>query len=226
MKKKITIITLLLTLLMISCTDHKELMHESFDNYKAAILNNDEKEALKYVHSNTAGYFSYIIREIKYADSSEVNSYPPKDKFTILLIRHLCTKDEILKFNRNTLMAFIIDKWSIGKKDIESLTLGKINIDKDADEDIDIATGRILSYNLKTHYYLDFYNEENLWKIDISPSYASITRGLRKMINDSGMEENECILQAIKEFSGKDPKNEIWNNVLNVRKVRIIKKPT
>ncbi|MEM6720791.1 MAG: hypothetical protein AAF611_15785 [Bacteroidota bacterium] len=222
--------TFLFTLLLISCTDKnttkssstsdKERITEVFNNFKSAILENKGTEAVSHVHKNTTGYFSYVLREAKYSDSTEVSSFPPKDKFLILLIRQFYNKEEIKKLNRKTLMAFVIDKWFIGKDDIQSLTLGKIVMDT---KEENRATARIRSYDLRTPYSVDFYKENNRWKIDLSPTYADITRGLRKMINKSGMKENEFILWAIKEFSGQAPRDNIWDKVLKIRKGRIKK---
>ncbi|MEM6687630.1 MAG: hypothetical protein AAF617_17765 [Bacteroidota bacterium] len=215
------IYSFLFALLLISCVDyeadHETRIGTNFQNLKTAILANKGSEALEYVHANTTSYFSYVLYESRYTDSSEISSYSVKDKLMILLVRHLCTKDQLSDFDRNTLMAFLIDQWTLGKNSINDVTIRHINVDKDT------ARCQVFKNNLKTGNYVDFYQVQQQWKIDISLLYRSLSQGLRELIKNSRMEENDFILNAIHEFSGRQPDSTIWKPKLK-RAVFKIKK--
>jgi hypothetical protein len=209
MTKTINILVLLL-FLTTSCNGRKKeekLVREAFDNYKSAILNDKGEEAVKFVDSRTIKYYSDILELVKNADSTQVTSLSLLDKLTVFSIRHRTPKEDILSFDGKGLLVYAIKSGMVGKNSVANNSIGEITIDNN------FAKGQFIANGQKAPFYFHFYKEEGQWKIDLTSIFSVSTMAFKKMVDDSGQNENEYLFSLLEMLTGKKPGQEIWDKV-------------
>jgi len=180
---------------------------ESFETYKDAILNDKGEIAVSSVDSRTLSYYSNILNQTKEADSTKLNSLGVIDKFTVLTMRHKASKEEILSFNGKGVLEYAIKNGMVGKNSVANTTIGEVIIDGD------FAKGQLVKNGQKAPFYFHFYKENNIWKIDITSLFSAGVMAFKKMIEDSGKNENDFFLYILEAMTGKKPSPEIWNPI-------------
>jgi hypothetical protein len=209
MKKTFTI--LLLTLALSTyCNGQKieeKSIQEAFDNYKAAILNDKGDEAVKYIDSKTIKYYSDILELAINADSSQVNCLSLFDRLMVFSIRHRISKEEVLSFDGEGLLIYAIKSGMVGKSSVSNSSIGELTIENN------YAKGQFMVNEHNTSSYLDFYLEAGQWKINLTSGFSVSILSLKKMIENSGQNENEYLFSLLEMITGKKPGQEIWNKV-------------
>lgn len=208
---KQTFITLLLiftwTTSIFGQKSEEDLVRKSFDNYKTAILNDKGEEAVKYVDSRTIKYYCDILEHVKTADSTKVERLSILDKLMVLIVRHRTSRQEILSFDGKALLIYAIKNGMVGKNSVANNSIGDVLIDSS------FAQGQFVSNGEKAPFFFHFYKEENQWKIDLTSVFPISTITIKKMVEDSGQNENEYLFFLIEMTSGKKPNSEIWNKI-------------
>lgn len=209
MTKAINILVLLLAF-TVSCKGQKKeekSVREAFDNYKSAILNDKGEEAVKYVDSRTIKYYGDILELVKNADSAKVASLSLLDKMMVFTIRHRVPKKDILSFDGKGLLVYAIKSGMVGKNSVANNSIGEVTIDND------FAKGQFIANGQKAPFYFHFYKEEGQWKIDLTSIFSVSTMAFKKMVEDSGLNENEYLFSLLEMLTGIKPGKEIWEKV-------------
>lgn len=209
MTRKISLLSLAL-IVFISCSAQKKeekAVRKSFDDYKSAILNDKGEEAVNYVDSRTISYYSEILNTTINADSLTVNSLVLMDKLMVLIIRHKTTKEDILSFDGRGLLIYAIDEGMVGKNSVANSIIGEVKIDGD------FAKGQLIANEQKTPIYYHFYKEKGEWKIDLTSIFSIGTMAFKKMVDESGQEENEYLYMLLEMSTGKKPSADIWKQI-------------
>ena len=199
-----------LLFLISSCTGQKneeKLVRNAFENYKSAILNDEGEEAVKFVDSRTIKYYSDILELVKNADSTQVTSLPLLDKLMVFTLRHKATKEEILSFDGKGLLVYAINSGMVGKNSVAKNSIGETIIDNN------FAKGQFIANGQKAPFYFHFYKEGGNWKIDLTSIFSVSTAAFKKMVTDSGQEENDYLFLLLEMTTGKKPGSEIWEKV-------------
>ena len=181
---------------------------KSFENYKNAILTDKGKIATDLVDSRTVKYYSNILKKIKTADSLEINSMGILDKITVLSMRHRATKNELLGFDGKKLLTYAFDNGMVGKNSVSNSELGEVIVNDD------FAKAEFIVNGQKTPFFFHFYKENKKWRIDITHLFMLGRVGLKKMIEDSGKEENNFVIYILEMLTGKKPTNDIWKPLI------------
>lgn len=210
MKKFVTIAAFLLTLTTRSLGQpgEEKLVRQAFDDYKSSILNDKGDEALNYIDQKTIRYYTDILEVIKNADSAKVNSLSLIDKITVFSIRHRATKEEIIKMDGKGLFVYAIKKGMVGKNSVANNTIGDVTIDKN------FAKGQLLVRGQKAPLYFHFYKEPGQWKLDLTSLFPVSNMAFKKMIEDSGENENDYLFTLLETLTGKKPGADIWKPLL------------
>jgi len=208
--KKNTFLSALLLLLSTCCLaqDDKEMIKQTFNNYKSAILNDKGEEAVNYVDSRTLKYYADILEVIKHADSSVINASSLIDKVTVLSVRHRATREEILSMDGTGLFVYAIKKGMVGKNSVMNNTIGDIKIDNG------FAKGQLLVSGQPTEIYMHFYKEQDHWKIDLTSIFPIGNAAFKDMVEEDGRPENEFIFMILEYLTGKKPGLGIWQPLL------------
>lgn len=205
--------TILFSILLIttsSCIGQentKKLVNDAYNNYKTAILNDKGEEAVKYVDSRTIKYYNDILELVKNADSVTVTNLSILDKLMVFTIRHTSTKKDILSFDGKGLLIYAIKNGMVGKNSVSNNTIGEIKIDSN------FAKGQFITNGQKTNFYFHFYKEDEQWKIDLTSIFPLSTLAFKKLVTDSGQNENDYLFSLLEILTGIKPGKEIWNKL-------------
>ena len=204
MKRIITLIFLIFLAIKSHSQSDKELVLKSFENYKNAILTDKGKLAADFVDSRTMNYYSTILDKVKTADSLELDSMGIIDKLTVLTMRHRVEKKDLLNFNGKDLFVYAIDNGMVGKNSVVNAELGDIVTNGDFSKAEFVVNGQ------QTPFFFHFYREDKVWRIDITHLFSLGTMSFKKMIEDSGENENDFITNILEVLTGKKPTENIW----------------
>jgi hypothetical protein len=203
-------ILLLLTLWTSFCYGQKEeeqLIRETFENYKSAILQDKGNKAVNFVDSRTIEYYSKILDLVKNADSAQVDALPILDKLMVFSVRHRTPKADILKFDGKELLVYAIKNGMVGKNSVVNTYIGEISISND------FAKGQLLSNGESSPIFFHFYKESGDWKIDLTSVFPISTIAFRKMLENNGQNENDYLFLMLEMLTDKKPGQEIWEKV-------------
>ena len=185
------------------------LIKACFTGYKDAILSDRGKEAVAFVDSRTVKYYADILQKTKTLDSTGVDKLPIMDKLTILMLRHLATKQEIMQLDGRSFLVYAIERGMVGKTSVQQISIGAIKITDD------MATGQVMVGETLTPLTYKFYKEEGAWKMDITCVLPEGNAALKKVIQDSGQPENEFLQMVIENVTGTASVNNIWKPIQN-----------
>ena len=73
----------------------EDLIRETFNYYKSALLNDDGNAAINLIDSRSVTYYDDMLDKIIESDSVTVDNLPITDKLLILIVRLLCPKEDI-----------------------------------------------------------------------------------------------------------------------------------
>jgi len=203
----VTISLILLPWLCSAQTPDQDAVKQSFIRYKSAILNDNGEEAVRYVDSKTINYYSKLLDLVKSADSVSVEGLSLLDKLMVLIVRHRTPKEKIMKFDGRSMFIYAINSGMVGKNSVSSNTIGEVTVDKK------FAKGQVLVNGKKALIFMQFNKEENIWKMDLTALFPMSNMAFKKVIEDSGENENEFMFKILESLTGKKPSAEIWQGV-------------
>ncbi|MFZ4455701.1 MAG: hypothetical protein ACOYOT_05715 [Bacteroidales bacterium] len=211
MKRTIKFLVLFITftIVQVGCSGKSEeqLVKESYENYKAALLNDKGDEAIKYVDSNTIKYYTDILNFTKKLDSTNIEILSIFDKVMILTIRQTISKEDILKFDGKSLLVYGIKSGMVEKNSFVNNSIGEVIIEDG------VAKGQLISNGKKTSIFLHFSKEAGTWKVDLTSLFSMFENALKKSAKESGQEENKFIFSLFEMAYGKKPDSSIWKPI-------------
>jgi hypothetical protein len=207
MKKLIFTICILIQYSFIFSQNDIQAIKDVFANYKSAIMNDQEDMAIQYMDVRTLDYYKHILSLVRTADSITLDTQPLLDKFTILNIRHIATKKQILAFDDKGIIAFVIKNGMMGKNTLEGFELGKITVKKNS------AKAMIIADGTKSTKFYNFYSDGTNWKIDFTSLFPAEEKETAQIIRDSGKTENEFMLGILEIMSEKKVSPNIWKKI-------------
>jgi hypothetical protein len=183
----------------------EKLVADAYANYKSAILTDQGEEALKYLDSRTVAYYGKMAKLIKSGDSITVDQLPVIDKIIVFSARHRASKEDIRSFDGSKLLIYAIKTGMVGKNSVAKNEIGKVSINDS------FAKGQFIANGTKTDFYMHFYKEDNQWKIDLTALFPVSANVFQKMVDESGMGENEFLFYLLEAMTGRKPTSEIWS---------------
>ena len=200
-------ISLLFCQLSVFSQNDLQSIKDVFTKYKTAIMSDKETEAISFMDSRTLDYYKNILHLVIYADSVTLDTQPLLDKFTVLNIRHIATKKQILAFDDKSIIAFVINKGMMGKNTLDGFELGKITVKGKTAKAMIIADGK------NSPKFYNFYSDGTQWKIDYTSLFPAEEKETEQIIKDSGKKDNEFILGILEIMSEKKPSPNIWKKI-------------
>ncbi len=207
MKTSIITFSFFLYSVVVFSQNATEAIQEVFNNYKAAIMADQETKAIEYMDTRTLDYYKNILHLVIYADSLTLDAQPLLDKFTVLNIRHIATKKQILAFDDKSIIAFTIKNGMMGKNTLENFTLGKITV-KDK-----TAKAQLIENGKKSEKFYNFYSDGTQWKIDYTSIFPAEEKETADLIKNSGKTDNEFMIGILEIMSEKKVSPNIWKNI-------------
>lgn len=176
----------------------------AFATYKKSILKGDGKAAVECIDARTITYYGKMLSLTLEADSAEVAGLDLMDKLTVLSLRHRLTRSEMEGFDGRQLFVYSIEKGMVGKNSVANVEMGEIIVEGGR------ARGQLVALGEESPLYFQFNKEDGRWKLDLTSLFGPTTEGLKQMLSDRGMTENEFIFQALEITTGKPVTNTIW----------------
>ncbi|MEP6793748.1 MAG: hypothetical protein ABJB16_05430 [Saprospiraceae bacterium] len=207
MKKFLFTVCILVQYVFLFSQHDLQAIKDVFTGYKTAIMTDKESQAIDYMDIRTLEYYKHILNLVKSADSITLDTQPLLDKFTILNIRHIATKKQILAFDDKSIIAFVIKNGMMGKNTLEGFELGKITVKKNT------AKAMIIADGAKTTKFYNFYSDGTKWKIDFTSLFPAEEKETKQIIRDSGKSENEFMLGILEIMSEKKVSPNIWKKI-------------
>lgn len=182
----------------------EEKIQACFKGYKSAILNDKGEEAVEFVDSRTIKYYTDILEKTKNADSTKIEDLNVMDKLMVFSVRHRTSKEDILSFDGKQLLIYAIKEGMVGKGSVVNTEVGELSVDEQ------FAKGQLVVNGTPAPAYFHFYEEDEVWKIDLTSIFPVATQAFQQMIDDSGEDENEYLFTILEMITGEKPNNEIW----------------
>jgi len=210
MKSKFIIITILSIFIRVQSFAQatEQLVKNSFENYKKAILTDNANAALDEVDSRTKKYYRDLLAKIKTLDSAAVEKLPVVDKFTLLVIRHKLPKEEVLNMEGNDLFLYAIESGMVGKNSVSDNTIGKVTIDGE------FAKGQLVSKGKEVPFFIHFYKEDSKWRFNLTSLFPLANMSFKKLVADSGKSQTKFLTDLIEMMTGVKPEASIWKPLL------------
>ena len=207
MKRVLTIVALLFPFLVFAQNEANEVK-KCFGFYRDAILQDRGGDAVNFVDSKTINYYNEVLQHVRNDDSVKLQHLSLFDRLMVLSVRHQLTKKELQGKNGKGLFTLSVQKGLISKASLQGTDLGEVNIDKVT------ARGQMLVNKQKTPVFMNFYKENNVWKMNLTSTFEQTTESIQRMLKRSKKSENEFLLVLLKSANNVEPTRNIWKPLL------------
>jgi hypothetical protein len=168
-----------------------------------AVLSANGETAAEQVTQSTIEQYQKYVNLARTADRETFESLPTMSKFQVLFIRHRIPTDELLQMNgRNLLIHTIKNDW-IGRNMLAVIMLGDIQVAGRR------ATAGVYIDKEKTPYSFQFNKEDKSWRFDMTHMLGDTEKALTLQIQQSGLSENEFLLEMVESAGGGKVENGI-----------------
>lgn len=173
-------------------------VHESFEQYRTAILAGDGETAVQYLNQASINYYDDMLKDALYLKESEFEERTILDKFMILRLRMNFTAKELKNMNGRELIVYSIQKGWIGKSSV-------INIEISEETKIkgDWATIEVLQNGQGSDLNFIFQKENDIWKLDINEIFKITNMTLAYFVQQSDYTEKEFIEMVLESADNK-----------------------
>ena len=208
-KRSIQVTILTLATVLSSCRSgggDEEAIHQAFQRYKNAILEQDGGRAAGLVTRNTLAYHGDMRDMAIDAGPEEVLGRRIVDRLTIALYRILLDVQSLRQMSARELFVFAVDEGLIGSRsDVTGLEIGDITVSGDT------ASADAVSESQETRLEWEFRREGDQWKLDLEALFAISNLVLQDVARDAGLTENQLIYQTLEARTGQRVTSEIWD---------------
>lgn len=188
-------------------TNDKTEIKKIFEQYKSAILNDKAGVALNSIDNRTIDYYKRILSDVKTADSIKITGMSLVDKITVLGIRARATKQEIIEMKGADAFLFSIKNGMVGKNSVVNNSVGEITVNNG------FAKGELLVQGKRTPVFFHFYKEREGWKLNLTELFSLGNISLKQMLQESGKQENDYLIEILSMLSGKTLNYKIWQPI-------------
>lgn len=183
------------------------LIRQSFDSYRNAALSNDGAVAVQFLTNSTIQYYDGLLHKTIYADEDSLRSDSVSTRFTVLLVRHIATKEEILALRSGyDFVVFAINNGLTGESGLTQIELGSVHVTGD-----EAFVG--LAGPTASEEKLHFIRENGVWKMDLVQTIRSADRLLVQLADGLNATEEEFIELTLLFKNGKPSSSKIWQPI-------------
>lgn len=207
MKNNLFILYLCIIGFSMNAQDNKAAVEQCFHQYKNAILEGKGAIAADYVDSKTISYYDFILEQVKHRDSVELFDLNLNDRLMILSVRHRINNKNLHKIDGKGLFILSIDNGLISKTSLAGNEIGDVAIEDKK------AKAQLLIQGIKTPVFMEFVQEKNKWKLNITSMFEQTSTSIQKMAKRSKMTENEFMLLMLEKSNNIKPNRTIWNPI-------------
>ena len=192
----------------------QQATRQTFTAYKYALLNNLGKDAADLVSEKTIRHYARLRSLALAGNVDELNQLSAYNKLVVLNMRHSISGDLLQKMSAKDIFAFGIDQEWMSKEDIAPYDIGTISVYGA------YASAELLRGTRNTDTFLEFLNENGVWRINLQPILKKTSQDFAAQIAAQNIKnENAMILKIIESISGERPAEGIWIPVIDTSSI-------
>ena len=175
-----------------------------FKQYKAAIIAKDGPTASTFVTQSTIDMYGEYKRLALNAEPQEIATKPISDRMSVAMLRHMMDMNYLSQLTDQQLFMYGVSEGWVGSSELSYITMGEVQIEDNH------ASCPILINGTKSPESFIFEKSATGWKLDLLPLMASVNTSLGQLAAMQRISEDQMILIALEEISGKKPSPKIW----------------
>lgn len=183
--------------------DTKKAINLSFEKYRQALTDEKWEAAAQWLDKGTSDYYKNLLGWIRFADSTQVQSLPVADKFSVLVVRQRIPRGQIATLDARGLFVYLSQIGLTGKKQFIQNTIGNINVKGNT------ATAQLFVTGKPQPFFIQF-NDENGWKINLGVIFTDTQTAMMQMAEKKQLSETKFVLNTIKWDATKESDAAIW----------------
>lgn len=179
----------------------------SLDAYRQALLAENGADAWETVDAHTRAYYQNMLDLCQSADSATVADLAVLELMTVLMMRARVPAEQMAGFDARALFVYAIDEGMIGKGGVMAMQAGTVRIDGDH------AKAEALIDEQTTGLFMDFYQEENAWRFDLTSLFVVAGAAMAAQIDMQGQTPVEFTFEVLELLTGEAADPNIWHPV-------------
>lgn len=198
-------------ILLLGCSgENKEdqSIRDLYAQYNQGVREGAVDEVLGILDKQTFAFYEELATKTRELDSLQLSKESIYIITTVLSIRHLASKEEIIAFDGPGLLRYSFENGPLGQDRREQDGLGEI------EHEGDHARAELIVRGKSTPFKYDFYKEDGTWKINLVNDREQINLELNKVLEEKGITMHEYLEVVLKVQNGIPPSKDIWKPVL------------
>jgi hypothetical protein len=179
-------------------------VERGFEAYKSALAKRDGARAASAVSENSLVYYDRMRKLALSAPRSEMEELEGTERMLVLGLRHQAPHALLVSGKPEDLVAYAVNAGLVSETGVAKTELGEVTIQGD------LARGWIVVDGKPTHGVLQFALEDGEWKFDLEFAMQSSAGLIAALARQSGMSEDDVIIELLSRGSGKPVGPEIW----------------
>ena len=200
----ITVVILVLAVSSCGKVDETPDIQACFEQYKSAILDKDGPTASTLVTQSTINLYGEYRMLALFSDKQEIAARPISDRLSVAMLRHMMDMNYLEQLTAQQLFMYGVSEGWVGSSEFSYITMGELQIEDNR------ATCSALINGTKSPESLSFEKTDTGWKMNLIPLMASVNSTLRQVAVMQGISEDQLIINALEELSGKKVNPKIW----------------
>ncbi|MEM1446010.1 MAG: hypothetical protein AAGF84_08150 [Planctomycetota bacterium] len=179
-----------------------------FEAYRQAVLDRDGLTAVGLVSQSTLTYYDRGVDWILHADEAETKALSLLDRFLVVITRHRIPADELRTMTGRDLCVVGVDRGWTSDESTSAMRMGDLKVFNRS------AKGTLVTNEGRAPDLVQFDLEAGSWKLDLIPMLRVAEPGMKQIIEQTGMTENEFLFFAAGMDSGGTPTSAIWQPIV------------
>lgn len=197
------VVVLLVT--MTASASEDELVADTFNSYKAAVMNDRGEEAAGLLSKSTTDYYAEMRDLALHASRSELMELSTVNLMQALMFRHLIAPDRLKQMSGREIIAHAVDHGWTGKDSVAPLVLKSVHVVEDT------AVADIVSERGSGVAKFRFNKEDGSWKVDLMPVIAATSVLFDRIAASQGVTREDLIFSTLSAISGRQVADSIWS---------------
>lgn len=182
---------------------------EVFEGYKAALISQDAQKAVSLLSESTINSYGRDIEAARYSSKEELQELSLQRRFTVLVYRLLVPVELMKDMDGKGILMYAMENNLMG-------SLGSI-ADMSArgfSAGGKLATASVYIDGQELPFLLSFWLEDDQWTFDLMPFLNYGETAFDNMAGNSGMSEDEFLIQLLEGSLGIAVDESIWQPLL------------
>lgn len=177
----------------------------AFESYRSAAIAQDGERAVELASSESLDYYDEMRQMALTAPREELKRRRLIDRVMVLMLRHMIEPAKLEAMDGADVFVLSIEEGLTSEASVEKMEPGDVDVSGDR------AVMAVEINGEPGPFAFPFVRQEGDWKIDFSELLAVGDAGFRSLVEQSGMSQNEFLMEALTSVSGTRPPKSIWD---------------